>query len=337
MTILIYPECDTDLRKLIKHQPSNGIFAPQNFWFLIESCLNGMKVIADRKLCHNDIKPSNILLKEESDGSFEVFIADFGLCKADGGGTPGFASPECYSPKGFQVWKSDIYSFGKTLLYLLLGNLINKADRNDKRVWNQGFGKQLLKRFPILQCIKLMTHSNVDRRPPFESIYHDLEQAIGPEFDVEAIRNRLQFYKQKTKHDIPMTFENCNLDGTLGSLMTGLTINTSQPVSMVAHDQGDTHLCWAFSTATMIRSSLKIFLKNHVFPFILNGHHTINEHDTPDEYANLVEFLKYIRAHVYDDKFHRIVKHQLRRVFNYVICFLILICEILPAHLRALF
>ena len=79
MTILIYPECDTDLRKLIKHQPSNGIFAPQNFWFLIESCLNGMKVIADRKLCHNDIKPSNILLNKNSDSKIEIKLCDFGI------------------------------------------------------------------------------------------------------------------------------------------------------------------------------------------------------------------------------------------------------------------
>ena len=145
MTILIYPLCDTDLRKLIKQPSNNWIFEPQSFWYLIESCLNGMKVIADKNMCHNDIKPSNILLNIKSNRSIEVFIADFGLCKADGGGTPGFASPECYSIKGFQVWKSDIYSFGKTLQYLLIGNLMNEVSRKDGRMWNHGYAKAVFK------------------------------------------------------------------------------------------------------------------------------------------------------------------------------------------------
>ena len=148
MTILIYPKCDTDLRKLIKDPSNDWIFWPVNFWHLVESCLNGMRVIADRKLCHNDIKPSNILLKIKPDRNFEVFIADFGLCKADGGGTPGFASPECFSPDGvaiYQVWKSDIYSFGKTLQYLLVGSLMNEIDRNNRRMWNHGFAKEIFK------------------------------------------------------------------------------------------------------------------------------------------------------------------------------------------------
>ena len=145
MTILIYPLCDTDLRKLIKNPTNNWIFQRSKFWYLVESCLNGMKVIAERKLCHNDIKPSNILLKIKPNKSFQVFIADFGLCKSDGGGTPGFASPECFSTKGFQVWKSDIYSFGKTLQYLLIGNLMNDVDRRDGQMWNHEYAKKLFK------------------------------------------------------------------------------------------------------------------------------------------------------------------------------------------------
>ena len=111
-----------------------------------------------------------------------------------------------------------------------------------------------------------------------------------------------------------MVFEKCDLDGTLGTLMTGLTLNTSLPVSKIVHDQGDTQLCWVYATATMIRSSLKIFLKN-VESFIFNGHHKINETDKPSKYKELVDFLQLVRAVLYDEKseaFHRIVRKQLR-------------------------
>jgi len=72
---------------------------------------------------HRDIKPGNLMLN--SDG--EVMLVDFGLAKAieEGKkgtarvGTYGFVSPEHQSGK-FSV-SSDLYSFGATFHYLLLG------------------------------------------------------------------------------------------------------------------------------------------------------------------------------------------------------------------------
>ena len=321
MTILIYPKCDIDLRKLIKDPLNDWIFKRKNFWYLIECCLNGMKVIAERKLCHNDIKPSNILLKIRSEEDFEVFIADFGLCKAVGGGTPGFASPECYSREGFQTWNSDIYSFGKTLQYLLLGNLMNEPDRNNDLLWSPEYGikkpmhEKIFKELPILKRIKAMTNTNFERRPSFDTIRKRLKTTLFcKKFDVKRLRDKLKVPKQKSTDDNPMVFEKCDLDGTLGTLMTGLTLNISLPVSKIVHDQGDTQLCWAYATATMIRSSLKIFLKN-VESFIFNGHHKINETDKPSKYKELVDFVQLVHAVLYDEKseaFHRIVRKQLR-------------------------
>lgn len=157
-----------------------------------------------------------------------------------------------------------------------------------------------------------MTNTDYDRRPTYEEVYNRLYYAIHPELNVREIRSRLQLSKQDPKYDNPMMFENCNFDGTLGTMMTDLTLNTSQPVSMVVHDQEDSQLCWAFSTATMIRSSLKIFFEDQVFPYVFNGHHKINEQDTPSEFKKLVKFLQYVRNKVNSDEFHRIVKHQLR-------------------------
>lgn len=85
-------------------------------------------------LVHRDIKPANLMLVKEDD-EFVAKVIDFGLAKTSlaesedaatvsmGGfvGTPHFASPEQLEEKEIDV-RSDIYSLGVTLWYMLVGN-----------------------------------------------------------------------------------------------------------------------------------------------------------------------------------------------------------------------
>jgi serine/threonine protein kinase/TPR repeat protein len=85
-------------------------------------------------LVHRDIKPSNLMLVRDDEGELTVKVIDFGLAKstaADGGetaaltvggflGTPHFASPEQLEERDLDV-RSDIYSLGVTLYYMLAG------------------------------------------------------------------------------------------------------------------------------------------------------------------------------------------------------------------------
>ena len=87
---------------------------------------------AKQQLVHRDLKPANLMLAEE-DGKQVVKVIDFGLAKrvrreetealsAGGGffGTPYFASPEQLNEGELDV-RSDIYSLGATLYYLVTG------------------------------------------------------------------------------------------------------------------------------------------------------------------------------------------------------------------------
>ncbi len=90
-------------------------------------------------LVHRDIKPSNIMLTRDEDDDIHVKVIDFGLAKAaatgggDGAdaptltmggflGTPHFASPEQLDERELDV-RSDIYSLGVTLFYMLAGEV----------------------------------------------------------------------------------------------------------------------------------------------------------------------------------------------------------------------
>ncbi len=92
-----------------------------------------------QNLVHRDIKPSNIMLtRDEDDDEDLVKVIDFGLAKASapesgdgdaptltmGGflGTPHFASPEQLDERELDV-RSDIYSLGVTLFYMLAGEV----------------------------------------------------------------------------------------------------------------------------------------------------------------------------------------------------------------------
>jgi TolB-like protein/Tfp pilus assembly protein PilF len=86
---------------------------------------------------HRDIKPSNIMLESDPSGALTVKLIDYGVAKVMGPqaalgaeqtqagfiGTPAFASPEQFVGTGQLPidTRSDIYSLGVTLWYLLTG------------------------------------------------------------------------------------------------------------------------------------------------------------------------------------------------------------------------
>src|SRR5437764_2844965 len=104
---------------------------------VIEQAARALAAAEACGVVHRDIKPSNIMLESDASGTPTVKLIDYGVAKVMGPqaepgieqtqagfiGTPAFASPEQFA--GIQQLpidtRSDIYSLGVTLWYLLTG------------------------------------------------------------------------------------------------------------------------------------------------------------------------------------------------------------------------
>lgn len=91
---------------------------------MLENLFESLETLDKHDLIHHDIKPENFLVKfkygKEDLTQIEIGLTDFGMAGSDKkGGTPVYASPELMDKTDK---KSDIFSFGRTLLFLLLGS-----------------------------------------------------------------------------------------------------------------------------------------------------------------------------------------------------------------------
>src|SRR5881227_3446827 len=104
---------------------------------VIEQAARALAVAEVCGVVHRDIKPSNLMLESDASETLMVKVIDYGVAKVMGPqaepgaeqtqagfiGTPAFASPEQFAGNGQLPidTRSDIYSLGVTLWYLLTG------------------------------------------------------------------------------------------------------------------------------------------------------------------------------------------------------------------------
>lgn len=95
---------------------------------IMQSILNGLNAMHEKRIMHRDLKPQNILFREEN--SFQCVIADFGLAThADGQyiftrcGTPGYVAPQISNLRDQERYEPvcDIFSLGVIFHIIALG------------------------------------------------------------------------------------------------------------------------------------------------------------------------------------------------------------------------
>src|SRR2546430_6042229 len=113
---------------------------PMPLAFALQVIEQAARALAVAEVCgvvHRDIKPSNLMLESDASEALTVKVIDYGVAKVMGPqaepgieqtqagfiGTPAFASPEQFVGAGQSRidTRSDIYSLGVTLWYLLCG------------------------------------------------------------------------------------------------------------------------------------------------------------------------------------------------------------------------
>jgi serine/threonine protein kinase len=167
---------ETLLYRVKRDGPLNCLFALD----IAQQVACALIAAGEQQLVHRDIKPSNVMLVRESDGEILAKVIDFGLVKSAVGdstgageltmrgfvGTPYFASPEQLDRQPEDI-RSDIYSLGVTLWYMLTGKPT------------------------FMGSMASVIAQHLEKSPPFESI------AILPAQVVTVLRRMLE--KERSK------------------------------------------------------------------------------------------------------------------------------------------
>jgi serine/threonine protein kinase len=125
-----YLEGETLTRRLTSR---SGMMQPSEAISLIIEVARGLGYAHERGILHRDIKPDNIMILPQQNGSERVKLVDFGLVKQIGGneeitiagtfvGSPAYMSPEQGSLDELDA-RSDIYSLGVVLYQCLCGDV----------------------------------------------------------------------------------------------------------------------------------------------------------------------------------------------------------------------
>ena len=196
-----------NLRDFISSKSNYNTIIANISRYIIFQVVCGLKVLHERELSHNDIKPSNIIIS----GTTKVKICDLGSTDktgtVKGSGTDGYLSPQALVGLT-RSREDDMYAVGIVFLELLNWKIEifkEKADKNEEKL------KLILKKYydikvkeknsnedkkynTIINSIKKGHYNNFEYRLKLES---DIFKNIAEESDKELIKNLLEINPEK--------------------------------------------------------------------------------------------------------------------------------------------
>ena len=180
---------------------------------VIEQATRALAAAETCGVVHRDIKPSNVMIESDPSGALFVKIIDYGVAKVLASqtdpaeqtqigfiGTPAFASPEQFGEPGHAGVdaRSDIYSLGATLWYLLTGHTpISGKTPEEIRASHDKLPVEQLKaaRVPaaIIELLKRMLAPDPAKRPQSASELLEAVHRAYLRFEPRARLRRKRF------------------------------------------------------------------------------------------------------------------------------------------------
>ena len=137
---------------------------------IIDQLFNGLKQLKQANVCHNDIKPNNILYRLVGN-NYQVKIGDFGQCGKKGG-TPGWTAP--IFGKERTPGKEDMYSMGLIILRLLCDKKDLFYALRDNWVELSQETKRNFNNIPEIKLVRKMT--NLNNQPTIDVVASEWTQ-----------------------------------------------------------------------------------------------------------------------------------------------------------------
>lgn len=174
-----------NLRQFISRRNHNRPMTEEQALSVMRPVLQAVATIHKNKLTHLDIKHENIVLTEESDGSYRPVLIDFGQAKhydrkgnatsqlTNAGCSDGFAPQEQYMGLTQFTPQADVYALAATLLYLLTAKQPVKSSDMSKSIIVDMLGDTVTGRVKNA-IIRGMMSARDERTPSVESFAMDL-------------------------------------------------------------------------------------------------------------------------------------------------------------------
>ena len=234
-----------ELSKRLRKKKPISLEGVQN---VMRGILKGLEYCAKNNIVHRDLKPENVMLaKKSSLSECTVKIVDFGLATNSTYkkhiftkcGTPGFMAPEIFTKtKKDEISftpKSDVYSAGLILYYLLTGRPAFKAKSY----------KTIIKLNK--QADVFLEHPGLDRMPHvFDLLKRMLEKDPSQRISaMEALQHNFFFYRRnsealsKTSIKTDPRSSEKNLSANIGSSTTNLIAKEPMISGVMQHNIRD--------------------------------------------------------------------------------------------------
>ena len=171
---IVMEKCDDDLDKLIEGS-KNG-FSDIEIKNILLQLNEAFKIMLSKNIIHRDLKPNNILIKYDSQNTFIVKLADFGLSRKYNNqnfsthkGTNFYAAPELFGEGNYDPTKCDLWAIGVIIYKLKFKKIYNFYLGTIPNRFNNNQLDDLVRRLIVLDPNKRISWNDYFNHPFFKN------------------------------------------------------------------------------------------------------------------------------------------------------------------------